>query len=379
MRASVSSPRCRPGTTTRPPETVAPGAARVLVTGGAGFIGGALVRRLVRDGATQVANLDRLSYVSSLESLQECRDDPRHLFHQVDLLDRDAVSSVIAQFAPEAVVHLAAQTHVDNSIERPDAFVEANVNGTFNLLETCRDWWRTLPPAAQKSFRFLHVSTDEVYGDLEPDAPPFVETSVYRPSSPYSATKAAADHLARAWHRTYGFPTIVTNCSNNYGPWQYPEKLIPVLVTRALNAEPLPIYGDGQQRRDWLHVDDHVDALLTVLRHGEPGATYNIGGRAECTNLFITETICAALDSLKPRPALGPDGYYSLLSYVEDRPGHDRRYAIDCAKIEAELGWRAASDFGDGLRSTVEWYCRNQDWCRQMLARKPDNLHWLKA
>ena len=331
----------------------------LLVTGGAGFIGSAVVRRLIRGTPHRVVNLDRLSYASNLDSLAEIADDPRYRFEHADLSDRAAVRRAFDVHAPAAVLHLAAESHVDRSIDAPDDFVASNVVGTFNLLEEGRRHSARLPPAERDAFRFLHVSTDEVYGSLG-ETGRFDPGTPYDPSSPYSATKAAADHLARAWHRTYGLPVMVTNSSNNYGPYQFPEKLIPLMILNALEGRELPVYGRGENVRDWLHVEDHVDALLAVLERGRPGETYLVGGRAERRNIDVVRAICDAVDALAP--ADRPGSRRALIRFVEDRPGHDQRYAIDPSKAETELGWRPRHRFEDGLGETVRWYLENRWW-----------------
>ncbi|MDY0165095.1 MAG: dTDP-glucose 4,6-dehydratase [Thermoguttaceae bacterium] len=331
----------------------------ILVTGGAGFIGSCFVRQCMQDRFARVINLDKLTYAGNLDSLAPVLDDPDHVFVQADIADRIAVDRVFAEHRPAAVVHFAAESHVDRSIDGPAEFLHTNVQGTFHLLDAARHFVRGLPEAEQQAFRFLHVSTDEVYGSLGPDGR-FTETSPYDPSSPYSASKAAADHFARAYHRTYGLPVIVTNCSNNYGPYQFPEKLIPLVVLNALEGKPLPVYGDGGNVRDWLYVEDHCEALRRVLLAGRPGETYNIGGNCQQRNVDVVETICRLVDQL--RPGLPHAPCRQLIRFVTDRPGHDRRYAIDAAKIENELGWRPRHDFESGLRATVAWYIDNPRW-----------------
>jgi dTDP-glucose 4,6-dehydratase len=337
-------------------------ARTILVTGGAGFIGSALVRHLVADTVDTVVNVDKLTYAGNLGSLGEAGSSPRHRFEQADICDRAAITRIFRTHRPEAVLHLAAESHVDRSIDGPAAFVQTNVVGTQTLLDVALDYWRSLDPHLQQAFRFHHVSTDEVFGDLETAGPPACETTVYAPSSPYAATKAASDHLVRAWHRTYGLPVLLTNCSNNYGPYQFPEKLIPLMVLNAVEGKPLPVYGKGDQVRDWLHVEDHVRALRLVLQKGRVGETYNIGGGAERRNVDVVGAICDVLAELAPRPAGG--AYRDLISFVADRPGHDRRYAIDASKIRAELGWQPGETFETGLRRTIIWYLENRDWCQ---------------
>ncbi|MCW5695335.1 MAG: dTDP-glucose 4,6-dehydratase [Bauldia sp.] len=333
---------------------------RVLVTGGAGFIGSAVVRHLVGDGHA-VLNLDCLTYAGTLTSLRPVADDRLYRFAKIDVRDAAALSRAVDDFCPDAIIHLAAESHVDRSITGARGFVDTNIIGTFNVLETARVYWSRLPPAAADAFRVVCVSTDEVYGALGPDGH-FREETRYDPSSPYAATKAAADHLASAWHRTYGLPVIVTNCSNNYGPYHFPEKLIPLMILNALHGEPLPVYGNGRHVRDWLFVDDHARALALVLERGEVGRSYNIGGRNERSNIEVVRTICAILDEL--RPSHGP--HERLISFVADRPGHDRRYAIDPTRLETELGWRAAETFESGIARTVAWYLDNEWWWRPL-------------
>jgi dTDP-glucose 4,6-dehydratase len=337
---------------------------RILVTGGAGFIGSALVRHLLNHGEHQVLNLDKLTYAGNLESLADVADHPRYRFLQADIADQTKVAQTLAEFQPDAILHLAAESHVDRSIDGPAAFIQTNIVGTYALLEATRAYWLDLPEARRQAFRFHHVSTDEVYGDLHGGAAPFSETTPYAPSSPYSASKAASDHLVRAWQRTYGLPVLLSNCSNNYGPYQFPEKLIPLAILNALEGKPLPVYGDGQQVRDWLYVEDHARALVQVLTRGQVGETYNIGGHNQRKNLEVVRSICSLLDELAPRQHAG--SYQELISFVSDRPGHDRRYAIDAGKIERELGWTPQETFDSGLRKTVRWYLDNLDWCRHV-------------
>jgi dTDP-glucose 4,6-dehydratase len=330
-----------------------------LVTGGAGFIGSALVRALVA-GGERVVTVDKLTYAGNLDNLAPVADSDRHLFVQADICDRAAMATLFTDHRPSAVYHLAAESHVDRSIDGPAAFVETNVVGTMTMLERALDYWRGLDAAGRDGFRFLHVSTDEVYGELDATGL-FSEDSPYRPNSPYSASKAGSDHLARAWHRTYGFPTLVSNCSNNYGPYQFPEKLVPLVTLNALAGKPLPVYGAGANVRDWLHVDDHVSALRRIVAAGRIGETYLIGARSERQNIAMVRTICRLLDERRPTAA----PHDRLIAFVRDRPGHDARYAIDPSKIESELGWRPAYDFDRGLAATVDWYIANQDWCRR--------------
>ena len=331
---------------------------KILVTGGAGFIGSALVRHLIQNTAHQVLNLDKLTYAGNLESLDEVARSDRYSFVQGDIRDRDLLDLTLSQFQPDAVMHLAAESHVDRSIDGPAAFVETNVIGTYTLLEASRAYWSGLETRQRDVFRFHHISTDEVYGDLDGTATLFTEETPYAPSSPYSASKASSDHFVRVWGRTYGLPILITNCSNNYGPYHFPEKLIPLVIINALHGKSLPVYGDGQQVRDWLFVEDHARALLKVLEKGIVGETYNIGGHNERTNLEVVNTICALLDELVPSDAPHAD----LIAFVTDRPGHDLRYAIDASKIERDLGWVPEETFESGLRKTVEWYLANKDW-----------------
>lgn len=332
----------------------------ILVTGGAGFIGSAVVRQLIGETDAEVVNVDKLTYAGNLDSLAEVEGDPRYRFEHVDIGDAQAIRGVFARYRPDAVMHLAAESHVDRSIDGPGEFIQTNVVGTFTLLQAALEHWRTLEGEARAAFRFLHVSTDEVFGSLGADGF-FVETTPYSPNSPYSASKAASDHLVRAWHHTYGLPTLVTNCSNNYGPYQFPEKLIPVMILNALEGKPLPVYGKGDNVRDWLYVDDHARALRLVLERGQVGQTYNVGGHNEKTNLEVVGTICALLDELAPESPHRP--HEGLVTYVPDRPGHDKRYAIDAARIGRELGWTPAESFETGLRKTVRWYLENRPWC----------------
>lgn len=338
----------------------------ILVTGGAGFIGGNFVLDWLAQGDEPIVNLDALTYAGNLQTLASCQGDPRHLFVHGDIADGACAAALLARYRPRAIVHFAAESHVDNSIAGPRAFVRTNVQGTFELLEAARSYWSGLPAGEREAFRFLHISTDEVYGTLAPEAPAFSETTPYQPNSPYSATKAASDHLVRAWHHTYGLPTLITNCSNNYGPYQFPEKLIPLVIRRALAGEPLPVYGDGQQVRDWLYVGDHCAAIRRVLEAGRPGETYNIGGLNEQTNLAVVEQICGLLDARQPRADSA--SYAAQIAFVTDRPGHDRRYAIDARKIAGELGWRPARTFAQGLAATVEWYLDNAGWVDGVIA-----------
>ncbi len=333
---------------------------RLLVTGGCGFIGSAVIRRILRTTDWQVVGVDRLAYAAEPRALEEAADDPRHQLVVADIADADALRAVFREHRPQAVLHLAAETHVDRSIDGPEPFLSTNVVGTWRLLEVACAYWRELEPPARARFRFHHVSTDEVFGALGPADPPFDTATRYDPRSPYAATKAAADHLVRAWHHTFGLPVLVSNASNNYGPWQFPEKLIPLALARALDGRPIPLYGAGDQVRDWLHVDDHAEALLAILERGEPGRTYLVGARAERTNLELVRTLCRLLDELLPGSAHRP--HERLVTFVADRPGHDRRYAIDPSRLEQELGWRPRRTLEQGLRATVAWYLANRPW-----------------
>jgi dTDP-glucose 4,6-dehydratase len=332
----------------------------LLVTGGAGFIGGNFVLDWLAQSNEAIVNIDKLTYAGNLETLDAVHGHPGHVFVQADIGDTPAMAALLAKHRPRAVVNFAAESHVDRSIHGPQDFIQTNVLGTFGLLEAVRPYWASLGATEKEAFRFLHVSTDEVYGSLSPDAPAFSETHPYEPNSPYSASKAASDHLVRAWHHTYGLPVLTTNCSNNYGPFHFPEKLIPLMIVNALAGNPLPVYGDGQQIRDWLYVKDHCSAIRRVLQAGQPGHTYNVGGRNEKANLDIVRTVCALLDELRPKA----DGqsYEQQIRFVTDRPGHDRRYAIDARKIERELGWTPAETFETGIRKTVLWYLANPLW-----------------
>ena len=339
---------------------------RILITGGAGFIGSALVRHLIQDTEHEVLNLDKLTYAGNLESLLQVANNPRYRFVQADIADSAVVAQTLAKFQPDAIMHLAAESHVDRSIDGPAAFIQTNIVGTYALLESTRAYWLSLDAGRKAAFRFHHISTDEVYGDLHGTSDLFVETTPYAPSSPYSASKAASDHLVRAWQRTYGLPVLITNCSNNYGPYHFPEKLIPLMILNALAGKPLPVYGNGQQVRDWLYVEDHARALLRVVSAGQVGETYNIGGHNEQKNLDVVKAICALLEELAPHKPDGVTRYEDLITYVQDRPGHDLRYAIDASKIERELGWVPQETFASGLRKTVHWYLHNLDWCRHV-------------
>ena len=337
---------------------------RILLTGGAGFIGSAVVRHIIKNTDDEVLNLDKLTYAGNLESLNEISGNPRYQFQQVDICDADKLADVFTMFKPDVVMHLAAESHVDRSIDGPTAFIQTNIVGTYTLLEAARQYWQGLEESKKTHFRFHHISTDEVYGDLEGTTDLFTETTSYAPSSPYSASKASSDHLVRAWQRTYGLPTIVTNCSNNYGPYHFPEKLIPLVILNALDGKPLPVYGNGQQIRDWLFVEDHARALYQVVTQGVVGETYNIGGHNEKQNIEVVKSICKILDELKPQANAQP--YENLITFVKDRPGHDLRYAIDATKIQNELGWTPAETFETGIRKTVLWYLENLEWCRRV-------------
>ncbi|TCV84249.1 dTDP-glucose 4,6-dehydratase [Sulfurirhabdus autotrophica] len=332
----------------------------ILVTGGAGFIGSNFILNWIAATGEPVVNLDKLTYAGNLENLVSLKQDARHIFVHGDINDRTLVSKLLEQHRPRAILHFAAESHVDRSIHGPEDFIQTNITGTFHLLEEVRAYWQSLAAAEKNAFRFLHVSTDEVYGSLGADDAPFSETTPYAPNSPYSASKAASDHLVRAYHHTYGLPVLTTNCSNNYGPYQFPEKLIPLIMLNALNGKALPIYGDGMNVRDWLYVGDHCDAICAVLAKGHLGETYNIGGWNEMTNLDVVHTVCAILDKLHPDSPVTP--HASLITYVKDRPGHDRRYAIDARKIEQELGWKPKENFETGIQKTVQWYLDNMQW-----------------
>ncbi|MDE2606441.1 MAG: dTDP-glucose 4,6-dehydratase [Burkholderiales bacterium] len=336
----------------------------IFVTGGAGFIGSNFVLDWIAAVGEPVLNLDKLTYAGNLENLRSLEGDARHVFVQGDIGDQALVEELLARHRPRAVVNFAAESHVDRSIHAPGTFIETNVVGTFRLLEAVRGYWSQLPAGDKEAFRFLHVSTDEVYGSLGPQDPAFSEENKYEPNSPYSASKAASDHLVRAYHHTYGLPVLTTNCSNNYGPWHFPEKLIPLMIVNALAGKPLPVYGDGQQIRDWLYVGDHCSAIRRVLEAGRVGETYNVGGWNEKPNLEIVHTVCALLDELRPRAAGG--SYREQITFVKDRPGHDRRYAIDARKIERELGWKPAETFETGIRKTVQWYLAHGDWVQRV-------------
>src|SRR5664279_142260 len=346
----------------------------ILVTGGAGFIGSNFVRQWLAEENTELINLDKLTYAGNLGSLADLEGNKLHTFIHGDICDRNCLKTIFSKHEPRAIVHFAAESHVDRSILGPDEFIQTNVFGTFALLEEALVYHRTLRLDEQDRFRFLHVSTDEVYGSLRPEDPAFSEETPYSPNSPYSASKAGSDHLVRAYHHTYGLTTLTTNCSNNYGPYQFPEKLIPLLISNALTGKPLPIYGDGQNVRDWLYVGDHCEAIRVVLEKGRPGETYNIGGCNEKKNLEVVETICGLLDELRPNPTGGH--YRDLITFVKDRPGHDRRYAINADKIANELSWQPSETFETGMRKTVEWYLANQAWTQQVISG--DYKHWIE-
>ncbi|ULJ69907.1 dTDP-glucose 4,6-dehydratase [Wielerella bovis] len=340
----------------------------ILITGGAGFIGSALIRHIIENTNDSVINVDKLTYAGNVDNLASVVDNSRYAFEQVDICDRAELDRIFQQYQPTAVMHLAAESHVDRSIDSAGEFIQTNIIGTFTLLEATRKYWNSLSENKKSAFRFHHISTDEVFGDLYGTDDLFTETTPYAPSSPYSASKASSDHLVRAWHRTYGLPTIVTNCSNNYGAYHFPEKLIPLMILNALNGKPLPVYGNGSQIRDWLFVDDHARALYTVITHGEIGETYNIGGFNEQTNLNVVQKICELLEELAPEKPQGVARYADLITHVTDRAGHDLRYAIDARKIQRELGWAPQETFETGLRKTVQWYLDNRAWCERVLS-----------
>lgn len=341
---------------------------KILVTGGAGFIGSAVIRHLIEHTQEQVGNLDALTYAGNLESLAAVSGSERYQFYQVDIGDAAAVTRVLSDFQPDSIMHLAAESHVDRSIDSPVSFIQTNIVGTYNLLEASRRYWSELDAYNRADFRFHHVSTDEVYGDLEGQDALFTESTPYSPSSPYSASKASSDHLVRAWYRTYGLPVVITNCSNNYGPYHFPEKLIPHVILNAIHGKPLPVYGDGAQIRDWLFVEDHARALYKVLTEGRVGETYNIGGHNEKRNLEVVETICELLEELAPQKPEGVGLYRDLIEFVKDRPGHDQRYAIDASKMQNELGWRPEESFETGIRKTVQWYLDHPEWWQRVLS-----------
>lgn len=346
-----------------------------MVTGGAGFIGSNFVHVHLQSTQASIVNVDKLTYAGNLENLKQVNDDPRHTFVMGDIADRELVGRLLADHQPAAVINFAAESHVDRSIRGPTEFIQTNIVGTFNLLESIRNYWSRLNDAERQRFRFIHVSTDEVYGTLAPDDPPFSESDRFQPNSPYAASKAASDHLVRSWYHTYGLPVLTSNCSNNYGPLQFPEKLIPLVILNALEGKALPIYGDGRQIRDWLYVEDHCLAILRVLDDGRPGETYNIGGLNEKTNIDVVKTICSILDKLKPKN----DGssYARQIEFVSDRPGHDRRYAIDARKIQRELGWAPNETFETGLRKTIEWYLVNGEWIQNVISG--EYRQWMTA
>ena len=346
---------------------------KILVTGGAGFIGSAVVRHIIQDTDNTVLNVDKLTYAGNLESLVTVADNSRYQFSQTDICDRAALDQLFETFQPDAVMHLAAESHVDRSITGPAAFIETNIIGTYHLLEAARHYWNGLAEDKKAKFRFHHISTDEVYGDLEGTEDLFLETTPYAPSSPYSASKASSDHLVRAWHRTYGLPVVLTNCSNNYGPYHFPEKLIPLVILNALAGKPLPVYGNGAQIRDWLYVEDHARALYKVVTEAEVGETYNIGGHNEQQNIDVVKAICNLLEELAPNKPEGIANYHDLITYVKDRPGHDLRYAIDASKIKKDLGWVPVETFESGLRKTVEWYLANQEWVKHVQSGEYQN------
>ncbi len=339
---------------------------KLLITGGAGFIGSAVIRHIINHTQDSVINLDKLTYAGNLESLTQVSNSSRYSFEQVDICNAVELKRVFLQHKPDAVMHLAAESHVDRSIDGPATFIETNIIGTYQLLEAAKDYWKSLDESRKAAFRFHHISTDEVYGDLEGPEDLFTETTAYAPSSPYSASKASSDHLVRAWKRTYGLPTLVTNCSNNYGPYHFPEKLIPLMILNALEGKPLPVYGKGNQIRDWLFVEDHARALYKVVTEGKVGETYNIGGHNEKQNIDVVHTICELLDELQPAKNLPIKSYKELITFVKDRPGHDIRYAIDAGKIKRELGWVPEETFESGIRKTVEWYLANLQWAHRV-------------
>lgn len=340
----------------------------IIITGGAGFIGSNLIRYTINNTEHQVLNIDKLTYAGNLNSLKDIENSSQYQFAQIDICDTEGIQKIFKDFQPDAVMHLAAESHVDRSIDNPGDFIQTNVVGTFNLLHVSRQYFESLESTQKEQFRFLHVSTDEVYGSLDFEEPGFSETTPYDPHSPYSASKAASDHLARAWKTTYKLPVLVTNCSNNYGPYQFPEKLIPVVILKAINNEPIPIYGKGENIRDWLYVEDHAEALFTVLTKGEPGETYNIGGNNEQTNLDLVKLICTILDQEKPNP--NGKSYSEQITFVTDRPGHDLRYSINANKIKTQLGWSPKEDFKSGFVKTIRWYLNNQSWWQEILDSK---------
>jgi len=339
---------------------------KILITGGAGFIGSAVIRHIINNTQDSVLNIDKLTYAGNLESLKGVVDNSRYQFEQVDICDATSISRIFTEYKPDAVMHLAAESHVDRSIDGPKDFIQTNIVGTYAMLESARHYWNDLGESEKANFRFHHISTDEVYGSLSKDGF-FTEETPYDPSSPYSASKASSDHLVRSWHRTYGLPVLISNCSNNYGPYHFPEKLIPLMILNALKGKKLPVYGDGKQIRDWLYVDDHASALYQVVTKGVDGETYNIGGHNEKTNLEVVELICSLLDELAPNKVDKIKGYSELITFVKDRPGHDRRYAIDASKIERELNWKPEETFETGIRKTIIWYLENKSWWQNVL------------
>ena len=347
---------------------------KILVTGGAGFIGSALIRNIISNTNHSVVNIDKLTYAGNLESLSSVESSDRYSFELADICDSNKINNIFEKHQPDLIIHLAAESHVDKSINTPSEFMQTNIFGTYVLLEQSRMYWRSVETNKKEKFRFLHVSTDEVYGDLEGANDLFTETTRYAPSSPYSATKASSDHLVRAWNRTYKLPTLITNCSNNYGPYQFPEKLIPGTILKALNGSSIPIYGDGKQIRDWLYVDDHTRALLEVGLRGKIGQTFNIGGHNEIPNIDVVKTICNILDVLKPSKHYNIDKYEELITHVEDRPGHDSRYAIDASKIADELNWSPAETFNTGIKKTIDWYVENINWCNQIIKNNNQSI-----
>ena len=340
---------------------------KILVTGGAGFIGSAVIRHILDSSEDTVVNVDKLTYAGNLASLSGYEDNSRYQFHQIDICDDEKITTLINNVKPDVIMHLAAESHVDRSIDGPAEFIQTNIIGTYILLEAARNYWSRLPSSAKETFRFHHISTDEVFGDLANSSELFTETTSYKPSSPYSASKASSDHLVRAWHRTYGLPVIVTNCSNNYGPFHFPEKLIPLTIINALKGKPLPIYGSGKQVRDWLYVEDHAQALLKVVKNGAVGETYNIGGHNECSNLDVVKTLCHYLDQLVSDKPAGITHFAQLITFVVDRPGHDLRYAVDATKIKNDLDWVPHESFESGLKKTVQWYLSHQTWWQAIL------------
>ncbi|WP_256350157.1 dTDP-glucose 4,6-dehydratase [Enterobacter sp. ENT03] len=340
---------------------------KIIVTGGAGFIGSAVVRHIIKNTENQVLNIDKLTYAGNLESLEEVENNENYTFEKVDICDSDALTRIFNEFQPDLVMHLAAESHVDRSIDGPGDFIQTNIIGTYQLLEVSRKYWSGLNDNKKLKFRFHHISTDEVYGDLEGEDDLFTENTPYAPSSPYSASKASSDHLVRAWNRTYNLPTVITNCSNNYGPYHFPEKLIPLTILNALKGKPLPVYGNGMQIRDWLYVEDHARALYCVATTGVIGETYNIGGHNEKANISVVKMICELLEELRPEKPEGIEKYEDLITFVQDRPGHDVRYAIDASKIEQELGWKPTETFESGIRKTVQWFLQNPTWWQRVL------------